>query len=63
MNRTYLVVSSLELQRRLIQSKEHSKSFYSVRNVTAHKPSNLAVAKNFFSSVYITGTTSFDECF
>ena len=28
-----------------------------------HKPSNVAVAKNFFPNVYTIGTTCFNECF
>ena len=28
-----------------------------------HKPLNLAAAKNFFSSMYVIGTTCFNECF
>ena len=28
-----------------------------------HKPFKLPAAKNLFSSLYITGTTCFDECF
>ena len=30
---------------------------------TTHKPSNVEASKNFFSSVYIIGTTCFDKGF
>ena len=62
-NSTYLIVSALLKQRRLIQTKEHFKFYYSVRIETTHKPSKLAAVKNFFSSVYVVDATCFDECF
>ena len=62
-NRIYLVVSSLEMQRRLIQTKLHYKYFYSVSKETTHKHSKLAAAKSFSSNVHVIDTTSCDKCF
>ena len=39
-NSSYLIVSALLKQRRLIQTKEHFKCYYSVRIETTHKPSS-----------------------
>ena len=36
---------------------------YSVWKITIHKPSNVAVAKNIFFSVYVICIACFDECF
>ena len=41
----------------------HFSIFDSVWKEEIHKPSKIAAAKNFFSSVYVTGTTDFDEWF
>ena len=63
-NSIYLVFSSLEMQRRLIQTNKVSyKRFYSVRKETSHKPLKVAAPKKSFSSVYIIDTTCFKECF
>ena len=45
-NSISLVVSSLEMQIKLIQTKEHRKFFCSVSKITTHKPSKVATAKN-----------------
>ena len=50
-NRTCLVVSPLDMQRRLTQA--NYKFFYSVRIETTHKPSKVAAAKNYLSSVHV----------
>ena len=46
-----MLVSSLEMQRRLIQTKVE----------TTHKPSKVSAAKNFFSSVFVIDAISFHE--
>ena len=51
------------MQRRLIQTEEYYKLFYSVRKETPHKHVKVAAARKFLSSVYIIDTTCFDECF
>ena len=43
-----------------MQTKVCSKFFYTVWEEATHKPSKEAAAKNFSSSVYVTGTTYFD---
>ena len=58
-NRTCLVVSSLELQRRLIQVKVHKKIFHSVSKETTHKPSKVAAAKNVSSCVHVIDSIIF----
>ena len=58
-NSICLVVSSLEMQRRLIQTK----FFYSASKETTHKPSKVAAAKNFSSRAHVIDTSCFDECF
>ena len=62
-NIIYLVVSSLEMQRRLIQTKVHYKIFYSISKETTHKPSKVAATENFSSNMYVIVTTCFSECF
>ena len=62
-NSISLVVSSLEMQIKLIQTKEHRKFFCSVSKITTHKPSKVATAKNISSIVHVIDTTCFDECF
>ena len=62
-NSTYLIVPALLKQRRLIQTKVHFKSCYSVRIEAAHKPSKVAAAKKLFSSVYVINAICFNECF
>ena len=37
--------------------------FCSLGKERTHKPSKVAAAKTFFSSVYVIDTTCFDECF
>ena len=59
----YLVFSSLEMQRRVIQIKVYYQLFYSVWKEMCYKPWKVATAKKPFLSVYIMDTTSFDECF
>ena len=59
-NSICLVVSSLEMQRKL---KVHYKFFFSVSKETSHKPSKLAAKKNFSCSVHFIDTTCFDEYF
>ena len=57
-----MVVSALQKQGRLIQTKVHFKFCYSVWIKTTHKPSKAA-AKSFFSSVFVMDATCFDEYF
>ena len=58
-----MVVSFLEMQRRLIQTKVHHNFFHFVSKETTDKPSKVAVAENYSSSVYVIDTTCFAECF
>ena len=46
-----------------MQTKEYYILLCSLWKETTHKPSNVVAATNLFSSVYIIGMTSFDECF
>ena len=62
-NSICLVVSFLEMQRKLIQSKVHYKFFSSVSKETTHKPSKVAAAKTFRQCVHVIDTTCFDGCF
>ena len=62
-NSIYLVFSSREKQRRLIQTKVYCKLFYSVRKETSHKPLKVAAAKKSFPRVYFIDKTCFNECF
>ena len=48
----YLVFSSLEMQRRHMQTKACFQLFYSVWKKTSHKPWKVAVAKNSFPHGY-----------
>ena len=57
-----MVFSSLEMQRRLIQTKVYYKSFYSVWKETPHKLLKVATAKKSLPSVFIIHITYFDEC-
>ena len=59
----YLVFSSRERQRRLIQTKAYYKIVYSVWKETSHKPLKVTAAKKFFPSMYIIGKICFDFCF
>ena len=59
----YLVVFSLEMQKRLLQTKAYYKLCFSVRKETSHKHLKVAAAKRSFLNVYIIDTTCFNECF
>ena len=59
----YLVFSSRERQRRLIQTKAYYKIVYSVWKETSDKPLKVTAAKKFFPSMYIIGKICFDFCF
>ena len=61
-NSVYVVISSLEMQRRLVQTKLYYKSFYSTSKETSHKASKVAAVKNPLPSVYVIGTVWFHEC-
>ena len=61
-NNINLVLHSLKIRRRLIQTK-YTASFFTVWKETTRKPSKLATAKNIFSSVYVIVTTCFNKCF
>ena len=56
-----LVISSLEMQRRLIQTKLYYKLFYSIANFS--QTFKVAAAKNVFPSAYVTGATALSDCF
>ena len=58
----YFVFLPLEMQKRLNRPKYNAFSCF-IWKETTHKPVKVAAAKSLFSSVYIIGTTSFDECF
>ena len=51
------------MQKRLKQTNVCHAFSYFVWKETTHKPLKVAVAKSLFSSVYVIGTTCFDECF
>ena len=55
----YVVLPSLEIQKRLIQTK----FCYSVWKETTHKHSKVTTAKNVFYTAHVTVTTRFDKCF
>ena len=59
----YLVFLHLEMQKRLKQTKAYHAFSYLFWKELTHKPLAVAAAKSLFSSVYIIGTTYFDECF
>ena len=59
----YLVFFPLQIQKKLNQIKACHVLFYVTWKETTHKPLKLAAAKRLFSSVYIIGTTCFNECF
>lgn len=61
-HKQYLFFSSLEIQRKLVQTKRYHNCFYSVLKETTHKHSKVATAKNLSSSVYFV-STCFDKCF
>ena len=58
----YLVFSSQERQRRLIQTKVYYKLFCSIWKETSHKPLKVAAAKKIFPKCVIIDKTCFDEC-
>ena len=59
----FLILFSLGIQRRLMQTKVYHKRFYSVWKETYHKPLKVAVAKKHFSSVHIIDPTCLVKCF
>ena len=59
-NSIFLVFSSLEMQRRLIQAKVRLKFFYSVSKETTHKPLEVAAAKNFSNNFCVRDIACFD---
>ena len=59
----YFVFLPLEMQKRLKQTKVCHAFSYFVWKETTHKPLKVAAANILFSSVYVIGTTCFDECF
>ena len=59
----YFVFLPLEMQKRLKQTKGCHAFSYFIWKETTHKPLKVAAAKRLFFSVYIIGTTCFDECF
>ena len=59
----YFVFLHLEMQKRFKQTKLcHVFSYFTWKGTT-HEPLKVAAAENLFSSVYIIGTTCFNECF
>ena len=58
-----MILSSLQMQKRLMQTKVYYKLFYCVWKETSHEPLKVAVSKKSFPSAYIIDTTCFDECF
>ena len=59
----YFVFLPLEMQKRLKQTKVCHAFSYFVWKETTHEPLEVAAANSLFSSVYVIGTTCFDECF
>ena len=59
----YLVFLPLEMQKRLEQTKVCHAFSYFIWKETTHKPLKVAAAESLIFSVYIIGTTCFDECF
>ena len=53
----------LEMQKRLKQTKVCHAFSYFVWKETTHEPLEMAATNSLFSSVYVIGTTCFDECF
>ena len=60
---SYFVFLPLEMQKRLELTKAYHSFSYFVWKETIYKPLKVAAAKFLFSSVYVIGTTCFDECF
>ena len=59
----YFIFLSLEMQKRLEQTKVYHVLSYFVWKEMTHKPLKVVAAKPLFSSVFVIGTTCFDECF
>ena len=59
----YFAFLPLEMQKWLEQTKIYHTFSYFVWKETTHKPLQVPAAKTLFSSVYVIGTTCFDECF
>ena len=59
----YFFFLPLEMQKRLKQTKVCHAFSYFIWKETTDQPLKVATAKSLFSSVYIIGTTCFDECF
>ena len=59
----FCLLTSLEMQKTLEQTKMYHTFSYFVWKETNHKPLKVAAAKKFFSSAYVIGTTCFDERF
>ena len=53
----------LEMQKRVKQTKVCHAFSYFVWKETTHKTLKVVAANSLFSSVYVIGTTCFDECF
>ena len=51
------------MQKTLEPTKAYHSFSYLVWKETIYKPLKVAAAKSLFSSVYVIGTTCFDECF
>ena len=62
-NSIYVVFFSLEMRRKLMQIKIYYSFFSSAWKETSLKLLQVAPAKNLFPSVYVIGTTCFDEYF
>ena len=57
-----MVLSSLEIQKRVIQTK-YTTSFFTLSEKKGPPNFQVATAKNFFSSVYVIITTCFNKWF
>ena len=61
-NSIHLVLSSLDLQRRVIKIK-YTTSFFTLWKETTPKPSKVATAKDFSHSVHVIVTICFEKYF
>ena len=59
----YFIFLPPEIQIRLRQTKEYHVFSYFDWKETTHNLLKVTAAKSLFSSVYVVGTTCFDECF
>ena len=59
----YLVISSLDTQTKLIQTKVYYNVCYFVWEETTYKPLQIAAIKSLFTSMYVTGKNCFNNCF